>query len=331
MTRDSNEQGTIESWLAQQGATPQETNTVAALASAAIEIARELRHAPLDGTLGLLGKTNIQGELQQQLDVIANDSVVDHLAQCGGVAVMVSEEVGEIIVNQNAEGDARLAVCFDPLDGSSNIETNGTVGTIFSVLELRRDIVQISARDVLDSAHRQKVAGYFLYGPSTLLVMTTGNAVALFALKGEHFTCVKPDLAIPQSTTEFAINMAYRQFWPDGVRAYIDECLAGTNGPRSKKFNMRWMGSMVADMHRIFMRGGIFIYPKLSSPNGENGKLRFLYEVNPMAMLVEAAGGRALLGEGTSKDCRPQSLHQRVPFAAGSAEEVQHYIRVLNG
>lgn len=330
MTSDNNERCTINDWLDQQGATLAEISAVAALAFAAIEIARALRHAPLSGTLGPLGRINIQGEQQQQLDVIANDIMVDSLAHCLGVRVMVSEEIEEIIVNQNADRDARLAVCFDPLDGSSNIDTNGTVGSIFSVLELQPEITNVSAQYILNAAQNQKVAGYFLYGPSTLLVMTTGNSVALFGLTEDEFICVKTDITIVPSTDEFAINMAYRQFWHPGERAYIDDCLAGARGPRGKNFNMRWMGSMVADMHRIFMRGGIFIYPMLSSPNGENGKLRFLYEVNPMAMLVEAAGGSARVGAGSLKEFGPKSLHQRVPFAAGSAEEVQHYIRALD-
>lgn len=317
---------TLDHWLQQQGAATDVVQAIFALAQAAINIADTLYLAPLAGQLGALDQTNVQGETQQQLDVISNDIMLDELRQCRGVAAMVSEEIDDVIQNKQAEAQAGLAVCFDPLDGSSNIATNGTLGSIFSILHLSRKAGQVSANDILSAAKNQLAAGYFLFGPATLLVLTTGNSVAMFALNASgQFELVRQEITIPQDTAEFAINIAYRQFWLPETKRYIEDCLAGEQGPRRKNFNMRWMGSMVADIHRIFMRGGIFLYPSLARPGAEDGKLRFLYEVNPMAMLVEAAGGSAKIGQQSAREYQPKTLHQRAPIAIGSRNEVAHF------
>lgn len=318
----------LDAWLADQREKPAIISTLNALAGAAIAIAWAVRQAPVDGNMGAIDQHNVQGEQQKKLDVIADEIMITTLNQVPDIAVMVSEEVAEPIINPNSKQGADFAVCFDPLDGSSNIEVNGTIGTIFSVLRLEgeqedsQNPVEVS--DIIAAVPRQLAAGYFLYGPSTLLVLTTGKSVNMFALNaaGDAFVLVREGLTIPVAATEFSINVAHRRFWEQAVSDYIDECLLGEEGPRGKRFNMRWAGSMVADVHRLFLRGGIFIYPALATPNGANGKLRFLYEANPMAMLVAAAGGSAISGGDPIAQVQARDIHQRVPLALGSREEV---------
>lgn len=315
---------TLQSWLSRQ-AGASVVMTIEALAIAAAEIASVIYRAPVAGQLGGLAQQNVQGEEQKQLDVICDELMTRALSRTAQVAAMVSEEIEGIIPNENAAPDARMVVCFDPLDGSSNIESNGTIGSIFSILALR-DTEAVSETTILRAANQQIAAGYFLYGPSTLLVLTIGKSVAMFALSDGVFVLVRDDIAIQKTTAEFAINMAYRQFWMPETTRYIDDCLLGEIGPRGKNFNMRWMGSMVADIHRIFMRGGVFIYPALNTKTGNQGKLRFLYEVNPMAFLIETAGGKAMSGPIRSTSLQPENIHQRAPFAAGSKAEIKHLL-----
>ena len=302
----------LEGWLASQDAATDISYTVLAIAAACTEIATAVHHAPLNDHLGEAEQTNVQGEVQKTLDIICNDVMVQHL-QIPPVSALVSEEIDHVIpVTKGAD----LVVCFDPLDGSSNVETNGTIGTIFSVLKVKGEA---TADTICAASHQHVAAGYVLYGPATLLVLTTGKSVAKFALDGT-FQLVKSDITIPTTSNEFAINMAYRDRWDERTSLYIENCLLGKNGPRGKSFNMRWMGAMVADIHRIFMRGGIFLYPTLSSPDGPQGKLRLLYEINPLGWMIEIAGGKSI-GQGN-----PDTVHQRAPFIAGSADEVEVYL-----
>lgn len=303
------------------------------VATACREVARQVRLAPLVGLTGSAGAINVQGEVQKQLDIVANEVFINALADNKYVAALVSEEVEDVIQNAAADKQAKYAVCFDPLDGSSNIEINGTIGSIFSILNMQGDTRPVDVSSVLEAYDHQVAAGYVLYGPATLLVLTTGKTVAMFALNSacKEFRLVQDAITIPKAASEFAINIAHRRFWDAAVTSYIDECLLGEQGPRNKPFNMRWAGAMVADVHRLFVRGGIFIYPALATPGGAEGKLRLLYEANPMAMLVKVAGGHAISGNKPFDDVRPKNLHQRVPLALGSQEEVEHLLSKSQG
>lgn len=314
----------LSGWLEAQDAYAELADVVQLFADAAVEISTVLRHAALKGQDKSAGSVNVQGEEQKQLDIISHDITLAYLAASPNIAALVSEEVPDLIVPEGAHVSAPYIVCFDPLDGSSNLEINGAVGSIFSVLRRKNPDGKCTDRDVLESAFNQLVAGYVLYGPATLLVLTTGDSVALFALDDVtgSFVLVQDSLQIPSSANEFAINMAHQRHWEAPVCQYIRECIEGETGPRGRDFNMRWTGAMVADVHRLFMRGGIFIYPALNRPGGENGKLRFLYEANPMAWLVEVAGGKAISSGEPLRGNMPGSLHQRVPVAIGSADEV---------
>ncbi len=216
-------------------------------------------------------------------------------------------------------------VCFDPLDGSSNIETNSAIGTIFSLLRVAVSGGDVTEQDVLAASGNQIGAGYVLYGPATLLVVSVAKTVAVFALDpaSEKFVLVRDGVSIPRVASEFAVNSAYGRFWEPALTGYVNDCVAGKTGPRDRDFNMRWTGSMVADVQRILARGGIFIYPALERVGAEDGKLRFLYEANPMAMLVENAGGKAMARTAALRDFSPASLHARSPVVLGSAEEVE--------
>jgi len=322
-------------WLKSQGASNNLAAIILAMAKAGIEIAKTADSAALEGKTGAAGKINVQGEEQKDLDIISNDIVLEHLAKCPSVAAMVSEENPELLLNKQGSGTntsvannsgANHVVCFDPLDGSSNIETNSAIGTIFSVLQLG-DISakEIGQGDIFAAAKSQISAGYIFYGPATLLVLTIGESVAMFALKEDSadFILVQDQLDIAQSAAEFSINMSYERFWNEGTKTYINDCLSGKSGPRGKDFNMRWSGAMIADVHRLFIRGGIFIYPALDKKGSETGKLRFLYEALPMAMLVENAGGGAIMQTRDIIGFLPNSLHQRVPVVLGSKQEVE--------
>lgn len=317
---------TLDQWMVEQGTDADVRAVISALDQAAIEIATAVQAAPLEGNLGAADNVNVQGEDQKVLDVMSNDISIARLLGCRSVRAMVSEENDEVIQNPGKDETASLLVCFDPLDGSSNIETSGAVGTIFSVARIDAGQDDVSTSNALITHEKQTAAGYFLYGAATLLVVTTGKSVAMFAHnpKSGDFELASANIRIPKAASEFSINMSHGQFWQPEMRVYIDECLAGKNGPRGKTFNMRWAGSMVADVHRVFARGGIFIYPSLNKKGSENGKLRLLYEGYPMAMLVEVAGGKALAGKIGFHEILPTSIHQRVPLALGSAEEIDY-------
>jgi fructose-1,6-bisphosphatase I len=289
------------------------------VASACRTIANHIRNGAFRGILGSSQSTNIQGETQKTLDILADEEFTRICSNSPRLAALISEEVDEVTWLKDPEpGDYLLY--FDPLDGSSNLDVNLSVGSIFAVMQVE----QGEGRDVLHKGTRQVCAGYSVYGPSTMLVLTTGHGVTGFTNRHGtgDFRLTHPDMTIPEKTAEFAINMSRYRMWEDPVRRYIDECVAGDTGPRGKAFNMRWTASMVADVHRILTRGGVFLYPTDSGNHKAGGKLRLMYEANPMAMLVENAGGIATTGRQRILDIPPSGPHQRVSVMLGSVEEI---------
>eukprot|EP00873_Tetraselmis_striata_P030656 jgi/Tetstr1/450920/TSEL_037956.t1 len=293
------------------------------VADCAIEISVALRLASTAGDTGAAQAINVQGEVQKKLDVVANDIFLRRGEASGVLAAMVSEELDDIELVAGA-GNARHALVFDPLDGSSNLEINGAVGSIFSVLDLGKSS-GITTADVLQPGKKQIAAGYALYGPATLLVLTTGQAVTVFSLDeaSAEFVVVRDKVEIPQEAAEFAINASRQTRWYAPTRAFIDACLAGKSGPFGKSYNMRWCAAMVADLHRILCRGGVFLYPEDEDTKGKGGRLRLLYEANPMSMIVEAAGGASSTGTERLLDLEPSNLHQRIGIIIGSRGEVE--------
>ncbi|MEO6967688.1 MAG: class 1 fructose-bisphosphatase [Rhodanobacteraceae bacterium] len=288
----------------------------------------------LGGVLGEAGtpdsiSVNVQGEAQKKLDVISNEILLEANAWGGHLAACASEEMEDPHPIPDAYPKGNYLLLFDPLDGSSNIDVNISVGTIFSVLHCPDDVIQPGARDFLQPGNTQVAAGYCVYGPSTMLVLTTGHCVHAFTLDRElgSFMLTSRNLSIPVDTSEFAVNLSNRRHWDAPMRRYIDELLAGKEGPRGKDFNMRWVASMVADVHRILTRGGIFIYPIDAKTVEQGGKLRLMYEANPMALIVEQAGGAATNGRERILDIVPSKLHQRVPVFLGSKNEVETVTR----
>lgn len=284
----------------------------------------------LIGVLGSAESENVQGETQKKMDIISNDVMLKSNEWAGHLAAMGSEEMDDIyqIPDGNPRGDYLLV--FDPLDGSSNMDVNVSVGTIFSILRAPEGIEKPTALDFLQPGSTQVCAGYALYGPSTMMVLTTGQGVHGFTLDKEigEFILTHRNMTIPDDTAEFAINMSNYRHWEPPVRRYIDECVQGKEGPRERDFNMRWVASMVAEVHRILTRGGIFMYPideKIKS-KGQGGKLRLMYEANPMSFIVEQAGGSSSTGRERILDLQPTDLHQRVPVILGSKNEVERVV-----
>lgn len=303
---------TLTQWLAAQTVDPKLASVVASMAAASAEIAAELRPAPIAGHIGLAGHTNVQGEAQKALDVISNDIVLNHIRENTDVSILVSEELDEAV---HLGTGGQYMVATDPLDGSSNLDVNVTVGTIFSVLD--------AGKGLLQPGTAQLAAGYAAYGPATSLVVTFGADVAVFTLDGTgQFVLTLDKVAVAPASGEYAINTARERFWDEATKGYVAENVAGETGPAGKRYNMRWVGSMVADIHRILMRGGIFMYPLDSETVSKGGRLRLLYEANPMAMIVEAAGGKSTTGPVGILELVPKGIHQRVPVILGSAEEV---------
>jgi fructose-1,6-bisphosphatase I len=295
------------------------------IADACKKIAKAINQGALQGTMGSLDAKNVQGETQKQLDVITNDIFVTENSKHGLIAGMVSEEMEQIYIppNQSVTGGKYLLL-FDPLDGSSNVNVNISVGTIFSVLRCPKGVTQLQAKDFLQAGSQQICAGYALYGSSTILVFTTGHGVNGFTLDVETdvFFLTHPNMQIPADTNEFAINISNYRYWEVPVQRYIDACLQGKEGLRGKDFNMRWVASMVAEIHRILVRGGIFMYPADSKTKQRGGKLRLLYEANPMSFIIEQAGGTASTGYTNIMDIQPTALHQRIPVILGARNEV---------
>jgi fructose-1,6-bisphosphatase I len=290
-------------------------------------LSHEVAHGALIGLLGSAGTDNVQGEVQQKLDIIANDLLIEGVQTCKSLAGLASEEM-ELPLSVQGTGDYLLL--FDPLDGSSNIDVNVSIGTIFSVLQKQDPTVPLQTSDFLLSGRHQVAAGYVVYGPQTTMALTLGDGVVMFTLNkvtGE-FLLIKDAVMIAHSTKEFSINMSNMRHWADPVRRYVDECLAGTTGTRDKDFNMRWIASMVADVHRVLSRGGVFMYPWDQREPHKPGKLRLMYEANPMSFLVEQAGGASTNGTELIMDLQPTDLHERVSVMLGSKEEIdrlQHY------
>lgn len=281
----------------------------------------------LGGVLGNAGTDNVQGEAQKKLDVLSNDVLLEANEWGGHLAAVASEEMDHphLIPDQYPKGGYLLL--FDPLDGSSNIDVNISIGTIFSVLRLQPG-ADIGEDAFLQPGTAQVAAGYAVYGPSTELVLTVGNGVHSFTLDREvgSFLLTRRNLRIPEQTQEYSINASNARYWEPPVQRYISELNAGTSGPRDKDFNMRWVGSMVADVHRTLTRGGIFLYPVDAKTQDKGGKLRLLYEANPMSFIIEQAGGAASTGRQRIMDVLPDKLHQRVPVIMGSREEVERVV-----
>ena len=268
---------------------------------------------------------NVQGEAQKKLDVLSNEILLEANAWGGHLAGLASEEMDHSQPIPDVYPRGNYLLLFDPLDGSSNIDVNVSVGTIFSVLRCPDGVTTPGDEHFLQPGREQVAAGYCIYGPSTMLVLTTGNGTHAFTLDREQgaFVMTQRDMRIPEETKEFAINMSNQRHWEAPMQAYVTDLLAGREGPRGKDFNMRWIASMVADVHRILTRGGIFIYPWDRKDPGKAGKLRLMYEANPMAFLVEQAGGAATNGRERIMEIAPAQLHQRVPVFLGSKSEVE--------
>lgn len=312
------------------GATGDFTSLVNDIVIACKAISSAVNHGNLVGILGSADTENIQGETQKKLDIISNQLFLKCNEWAGHVAAMASEEMGEVYHLPRHYPRGKYLLVFDPLDGSTNIDVNGGVGTIFSILRCPEGRREPTAADFLQPGTQQICAGYALYGPSTMMVLTSGHGVNGFTLDQNlgEFILSHPQITIPEDTTEFAINAAYMRFWEAPVKRYIDECLAGKDGPRGKDFNMRWAGAMVADVHRILTRGGVFLYPIDSKikAKGERGKLRLLYEASPIGFIVEQAGGVCTTGTQRILEIQPEDLHQRCPVILGSKNEVERLL-----
>ncbi|CDY74043.1 Fructose-1,6-bisphosphatase, type I [Caballeronia glathei] len=298
------------------------------VARACKQISYQVSKGALGEALGSAGSENVQGEVQKRLDILSNEILLDANEWGGNLAAMASEEMEKIFPIPNRYPKGNYLLTFDPLDGSSNIDVNVSIGTIFSVLRCP-DGVEPSEQAFLQPGSAQVAAGYAVYGPQTVLVLTTGNGVNCFTLDRElgSWVLTQSDMQVPVETKEYAINASNARHWYEPVQQYVNELNEGKDGPRKEDFNMRWVASMVADVHRILNRGGIFMYPADKRTPDRPGKLRLMYEANPMAFIVEQAGGAATNGHQRILDIEPQSLHERVPVFLGSKNEVDRVTR----
>lgn len=301
------------------------------VARACKAISHAVSKGALGGVLGSLGSENVQGEVQKKLDVMSNEILLEANEWGGNLAAMASEEMDTLYRIPDHFPKGKNLLLFDPLDGSSNIDVNVSIGTIFSVLQLPeeahgRDVEEV---DFLQPGVKQVAAGYAVYGPQTMLILSVGTGVVGFTLDREtgSWVLTNPDIKIPEDTAEFAINMSNQRYWDPAISRYISECLEGKTGPLEKNYNMRWIASMVADVHRILSRGGIFMYPRDQRESVRNGKLRLMYEANPMSFIIEQAGGAAVDGKQRILDIKPNGLHQRVGVILGSKNEVERVQR----
>lgn len=315
----------LQQFLQQQSdhLTPALAQVILTIATTCQDIDQALQKGALAGILGSAENENIQGETQKKLDVISNDMLIAALAQHPAVAALASEELDDMTT---AQSSGEYLVLFDPLDGSSNIDINMCVGTIFSIL--KTDAKTIKNTDFFQNGRQQVAAGYVLYGPSTMLVLTTGQGVNMFTLNPEtqEFILTQAQVKIPADTQEFAINASNQRHWEQPVKQYIAELLDGKTGTRAKDFNMRWVACMVGDVHRILTRGGVFLYPYDTKDPNKAGRLRLMYEANPMSFLVEQAGGKSSTGRQDIMDVAPHDLHQRIPVILGSKNEVERIV-----
>jgi fructose-1,6-bisphosphatase len=320
---------TIEAEHRHPGSTGDFSGLLNALATAVKIISNQVGRGALVGALGSAGLENIQGEVQKKLDIISNEVMVGETEWTGYLAAMASEEMADIYPIPATERRGKYLLVFDPLDGSSNIDANITVGTIFSILRSPDPGGLPRAGHFLQPGTGQVCAGFALYGASTMLILTTGDGVDGFTLDRDigAFILTHPQMHIPEDCGEFAINASNERFWEPPVRRYIQECLAGRTGPRERDFNMRWIASLVAETYRILTRGGVFLYPKDSKQPAQPGRLRLLYECNPVAFIAEQAGGSASTGRERVMELQPSGLHQRVPMIFGSRSEVERIVR----
>ncbi|MCK5777897.1 MAG: class 1 fructose-bisphosphatase [Rhodospirillales bacterium] len=310
------------------GATGEFTLLLDDVSSACKGVANLVRRGDLSGELGAAVGVNVQDENQKKLDVMANELALSWCEKGGQLFAMASEEMVDVYPVPKGLKRGKYLLIFDPLDGSSNIEVNGPMGTIFSILAMPEDGNGNLEENFLQPGTQQLCAGYVLFGPATMMVLTTGNGVNGFTLNPDigEFVLTHPDIKIPDDTQEFAINASNRRHWEPPVQRYIDECLEGKTGPRGKDFNMRWVAAMVADVHRIITRGGLFMYPIDEKIRDKGGRLRLLYEANPMSFIIEQAGGMASTGRERILDVQPTGLHQRVPVIIGAKNEVQRLV-----
>ena len=299
--------------------TPELAQVISTIAATCQTIDQALQKGALAGVLGSAQHENVQGEEQKKLDVISNDYLIDALKVHPQVGGLASEELDEFTP---AQENGKYLVLFDPLDGSSNIDINMCVGTIFSILPAKNAVTQ--AEDFMQAGNQQVAAGYVLYGPSTMLALTVGAGTVFFTFDPEtqQFLLTSENIQVAVDTKEYAINSSNQRHWENPVKRYIEELLAGKTGPREKDFNMRWVACMVGDIHRILCRSGIFMYPYDIKDPKKAGRLRLMYEANPMSMLIEQAGGASTTGRVRILDIEPTDLHQRVPVIIGSKNEV---------
>lgn len=319
---------TLADYLAHHCQNKAVASAITTISQVGSEINHLLRQGALADIQGEAGNQNVQGEAQKKLDVIANDLLMDaltHNTACAGVA---SEEMDNAVA---ANADGTLLVLFDPLDGSSNIDINMPVGTIFSILPYHNQGHAATDSDFLQAGTAQLAAGYVLYGTSTVMALTLGNGVAMFSLDTRHdeFVLIKQDIRIDADTKEYAVNASNYRHWLPAMQRYVDELVAGKTGARGKDYNMRWVAAMVGDVHRILCRGGVFSYPFDTKDPNKAGKLRLMYEANPMALLIEQAGGEATDAMQRILDITPTHIHQRVPVVLGAKNEVA-YIQQLH-
>ncbi|MBV1776769.1 class 1 fructose-bisphosphatase [Burkholderiaceae bacterium DAT-1] len=324
MSRISLSRFLIEQQRLHSHITPELRLSIEVVARACKAISHAVQKGALAGVLGEAGTGNIQGEAQKKLDVIANDVLLEANEWGGHLAAIASEEMEHPYPIPSAFPKGGYLLLFDPLDGSSNIDVNISVGTIFSLLKVPDGVEEAKEEHFLQKGATQVAAGYAVYGPQTMLVLTTGQGVDGFTLDREigSWVLTHPQMKVPEKTKEFAINMSNMRHWEAPVKRYVDELLAGSTGPRGKDFNMRWVASMVADVHRILTRGGVFTYPRDAREPEKAGKLRLMYEANPMSYIIEQAGGASTNGYERILDIQPEQLHQRVAVFLGSKEEV---------
>jgi fructose-1,6-bisphosphatase I / sedoheptulose-1,7-bisphosphatase len=323
----------LKNYLAASAASSSLVCLLCEMAAATKEISALVLDGALADIYGKLCTENVQGETQATLDVISDKIITDRLASTGLVAGMVSEEVVSPIMLEDQSSKHEFLVIFDPLDGSSNVDVNVSIGTIFSVFNAPENTILDTAKliesDYLITGDQQLAAGYANYGPCTMLVITIGDGTHGFTLDHttNEFLLTHSNIQVPENAQEYAINNSNQRFWQPPIKRYIAECEAGTEGVRGKNFNMRWIASMVADVHRVLMRGGVYLYPKDSKDATKAGRLRLMYEANPMAMLIEQAGGAASTGRARILDVQPEAIHQRIPVMMGSKNEIDLLVR----
>ncbi|WP_227431111.1 class 1 fructose-bisphosphatase [Psychrobacter sp. I-STPA6b] len=318
----------LADYLKQYSSNTAVNDVICTIAEVGKTINKLLQRGAFADILGEAGNQNVQGEDQKKLDVIANNLLLDALTQCTHCAGVASEELDDATP---ANQSGNLLVLFDPLDGSSNIDINMAVGTIFSILPYQRSGSPITNTDFLQNGEKQLAAGYLVYGPATMMAVTTGNGVAMFGYDPDKdaYLLIKDHVQIDADTKEYAINGSNYRHWQQPMQQYIDEVIAGKSGTRGKDFNTRWVAAMVGDVHRILCRGGVFMYPFDNKDPKKAGKLRLMYEANPMALLIEQAGGAATDATHRILTIEPNDIHQRVPVVLGSKNEVA-YVQQLH-